>query len=127
MTLRHQLMAAAAVGVICVGGALYWNGRHDEAKVAAPKIEHADDNAAARGLEAQGAQESTARVETTLRTARAVQEKTHDYVTEARAAGPGAPLDAASARRLRAHDQFLCHTSPGACPAAPGGDAVDSQ
>lgn len=120
---RAYVAGAAALLIVSGAGLLYWNGRHDGAAAEKPKTELAADNGAARGLEVQGAQETTHRVETTLRKEARVQERTHALISDIKAS-PTAPLDPGVAVRLHAHDRVLCDEDPGVCPAPAGGDAA---
>jgi hypothetical protein len=104
-----------------------------ERRLAAAQVRAAvaESDAAARGLEVEGAAEQAVRADRHHQQAVSVAVATDRADTEARTAHDASlPLDPARAARLREHDRRLCELAPAVCAAAPadpaagGGDAV---
>lgn len=104
----------------------HYQGRRQAEIELLPKIEAARSAASTAALETQGAEASTARIETALRTETRVREKTHALEISARAE-PTSELPAAVADRLRNHDRFLCEQTPGFGCGAASEDAGDGE
>lgn len=122
--LEFGAWVAAAACIVLAG--FWWDGHHKGAAAAKPKIEAASDNAAARTLEAQGAQAINAKTEALLTQAVKTQERTDALVADLRSRpAVSGRLDSAVAGRLRDHDQFLCDSDPGACAPAAAAPAPD--
>ena len=101
--------------------------RADRAETAAAV---ASDDAAARGLEADGARHTTQRVEVTLKQQEAAYRVTADLSDAAWSAPDAtAPLPPDRAERLRAADVQLCTLAPelAGCSPAARGDAGDGR
>ena len=92
--------------------------RLDRAEV---RADHAESDAAARGLEAQGNAEQVRRTEAYGDIRVRVEAATAESITQARSAPDATePLAANRAARLRDHDRRLCGLAPASCPAATG-------
>lgn len=124
---RWKLIVAAllvAAGVAW-GGWLIWSVMRPQVERAERQTETAQDDSAGRGLEAQGADETTAAVEHHYAHTREIEVRTHALQADAAVAPDAAsPLDDRGAR-LGAHDRFLCEQAPRSCAPAAGGDASD--
>lgn len=85
------------------------------------RADHAESNALARGLEAQGNAEQVRRTEAYGDIRVRVESATAESITQARSAPDATdPLAADRAARLRDHDRRLCDIAPAGCPTAPG-------
>lgn len=132
-----RLLAAIAAVLLAVAvvTAAHLRGRADGVAEAAPKIAHAQDDAAARRIEAAGERDTAHRVEVVVEQRRLGEATVAALAAGAQRAGDAdAPLDPERADRLLRHDLELCRLRPalGGCPgggpaaehAASGGAAV---
>ncbi len=112
MTPRMILILVAIATVLSAASGLYWKGRHDDAVRERPKTEAALAKAAVAGLETQGAQQSTQRVEVVVRQRDAANAVVAQLMPKAlKSEDANAPLDPARADRLRDADRQLCLTA----------------
>lgn len=125
-TLRHLVLALAAVAAIAWSWHMYSAGQARER----PKTEAAVDSAESHRLSAAGAQAMGQALDITLHQARDADVAAATAAAQAKEA-PNAdvPLDPARAARLRGLDDGLCgiRATLGGCGPAPGGDAGGSQ
>ena len=85
------------------------------------RVDRAESDASARGLEAQGNAEQVRRTEAYGDIRVRVEAATAESITQARSAPDATnPIAADRAARLRDHDRRLCDIAPAGCPAAPG-------
>jgi hypothetical protein len=118
-----MLTGGAAAAVLMAAAGLYWMGRHDDAVRQRPRIAAAEAQAAAAGLEAQGARDTTQRVELVVRQREAAQATVTQLAAKALTSEDAhAPLDSDRVARLRAADDGLC-LAASALAGCAGGDA----
>lgn len=86
-------------------------------------------DAIARGIEATGERDTSARADVVVRQITAANQASLILTSDARSAlDATAPLDSARADRLRAFDQQLCATRPSLCPDhSPAPDDADDR
>jgi len=105
-------LVTGAVLVTILGG-LWLHGRAAGVAVERPKVEAARDDAAARGLEAQGERDSAARVEAFQGRVGAARETVTRLERDLQDTDDAEdPMDPVRADRLRAHDRELCRLAP---------------
>lgn len=126
---RYLLILGLAI-MLLVAVVSFWNGlaahipftAQWRANRAEAQRDHAQSDAANRGLEVEGEREQAARVETFHTSEVIIRDLTSRAETEARSAHDAdTPLDPARADRLRAHDRGLC-LQTGLCAPAPAVD-----
>lgn len=130
MNLKLILAGIGALSIITAAAGLYWKGRAAGVAAERPKVVEAQGQAATSRLEAEGARQTTARVDLVVRQGEAANQSLAKLSADLqKSENANEPLDAQRGARLRDHDRELCQLAGdlSGCERAQAGNAGAGQ
>ncbi len=126
MNFKLILAGASALAIFLAAAGLYWKGRAAGVAAERPKVMEAQGQAVTSRLEADGARQTTARVDLVVRQSEAANQSLTKLSADLqKSENANEPLDAQRSARLRDHDRELCQLAGdlAGCGGAKAGDA----